>query len=467
MISPTSANPSDIVLEPPPITTQPDKLIVVNSKAWKPYSYLTADGEPAGILVDFWREYGRLHNVDIEFYLTDWHESLQAVKVGKADVHAGLVYSEPRDQFLDFGSAIMALETEIYLSKHAVTVNVSQALLGENKAEVGVVRDSFEAYKMNKIYPNAKIKSFDNNELMFQAVTQKQIELFVADSLVANFYLSLTENRDYYFPVQHLYDQDIRIAVSDNSHHSIELISERFDQISDAERERIHYRWSQVETVYPKFFIPLSILLFLVAVFYHVRSLKRTVILKTQQLKLANEQLKELSLTDPLTQVHNRRFFMEQLAKNDYCQYSLTVMILDLDDFKSINDHYGHCFGDHVLRSVAQTLKSVLPEQATLARIGGEEFAVIISHLNENTSRQLAEKVCRTVNQVHIKQQEIELVVSCSLGCVFYSSLNCSAEINDADQLMYRAKSQGKNQVCFSHAMATKELQQGIPERAL
>ncbi|NMU25415.1 transporter substrate-binding domain-containing protein, partial [Vibrio parahaemolyticus] len=75
-------------------------LIVANSKAWKPFSYLSPDGEPKGILIDFWKEYAANNQIDVQFLLLDWDASLQAVKEGKADFHGGLVYSPERAKYM-------------------------------------------------------------------------------------------------------------------------------------------------------------------------------------------------------------------------------------------------------------------------------------------------------------------------------------------------------------------------------
>jgi hypothetical protein len=75
--------------------SEPNALVVTNSKAWKPFSYLTEDGEPAGILIDYWKAYAEKNHVRIEFLLLDWDESLRAMEEGKAHVHAGLIYSKP------------------------------------------------------------------------------------------------------------------------------------------------------------------------------------------------------------------------------------------------------------------------------------------------------------------------------------------------------------------------------------
>ncbi|MCV5276009.1 transporter substrate-binding domain-containing protein, partial [Escherichia coli] len=86
------------------------------------------DGEPKGILIDFWREYAERNHVRVEFLLLDWEESLRAVKEGRADVHAGLIYSEARDKYLDFGAVIMPIQTKLYVNKDMLAVDIKGVL---------------------------------------------------------------------------------------------------------------------------------------------------------------------------------------------------------------------------------------------------------------------------------------------------------------------------------------------------
>ncbi|HHB1265325.1 TPA: transporter substrate-binding domain-containing protein, partial [Vibrio cholerae] len=90
-------------------------LTIANSKAWKPYSYLDEQGQPSGILIDFWLAFGEANHVDIEFQLMDWNDSLEAVKLGKSDVQAGLIRSASRLAYLDFAEPLLTIDTQLYV----------------------------------------------------------------------------------------------------------------------------------------------------------------------------------------------------------------------------------------------------------------------------------------------------------------------------------------------------------------
>lgn len=92
-------------------------LTIANSKAWKPYSYLDEQGQPSGILIDFWLAFGEANHVDIQFQLMDWNDSLEAVKLGKSDVQAGLIRSPSRLAYLDFAEPLLTIDTQLYVHR--------------------------------------------------------------------------------------------------------------------------------------------------------------------------------------------------------------------------------------------------------------------------------------------------------------------------------------------------------------
>ena len=429
--------------------TEPSALVVANSKAWKPFSYLTEDGEPAGILIDYWKAYSEKNHVRVEFLLLDWDESLRAVEEGKAHIHAGLIYSKPRDEYLEFGAVIMPIDTQLYLATELVGLNVQEALRGNSDTKIGVVKGGYEEYFITNKYPDIEVNTYENNELLLKAAARQEIKMFIADEQVVNFH-SATSNVIFSFvPVMHLYSRDLRIAASERSPISIGALSRQFENIPHSEKDRIINRWTNIQRVYPMYLLPLAIVLFSAAAMFHIFSLRKTVRQKTKELTLANKKLLELTLTDPLTKLQNRRHFIDQLSRYSAGGCNLTLMIFDIDDFKSVNDRFGHICGDEVILSVANTAKKKMPAEVSLARIGGEEFAIISSHLTEARARQLAEELCIAIAANAVMIDDHVVKVSVSLGCAFYPEFDSPLSLADADALMYQAKSAGKNCAVF------------------
>ena len=180
-------------------------------------------------------------------------------------------------------------------------------------------------------------------------------------------------------------------------------------------------------------------------------------ILATQEaLRAVNQQLEALSMHDALTGLANRRHFDQ--AKVDEFQRALrnrqplSVLVCDIDRFKEYNDLYGHSQGDKCLRSVAWAMdSSVVRSGDTLARIGGEEFAVLLPGTGEAAARQVAERIREAVFSLNLEHEGADAKrVTVSIGVAqmrFGKTPNFDALFDAADQALYRAKQGGRNRV--------------------
>lgn len=419
-------------------------LKVANSKAWKPFSYLDEHNEPAGILIDFWNEYAKRNQVEVEFVLLDWNESIVAVREGKADVHAGLMWSKPREEFLDYGEPLFTIETQLYYSQEALTMDIQSILDGDVKDTVGVVEGGYEEHYAREELPNVALKLYSNNQKMIEGAFSGEVNAFIADLHVANFYLYSSASPTKFVPVKFLYSGDIFPAVVQGNSDIVEAVNTGFSRLSKDERTNILNRWIHVETVYPNFLTPLTIGVVSLAVLLYIVLLRRTVKARTIELEQANEQLTALSLTDELTQIHNRRYFMERLREIQPHNRPIAIMVFDIDDFKSINDTWGHAVGDEVIRLVADAAKESLGPDIVMARVGGEEFALLAFDLDYCEAHDQAESLCAAVNAIKLDSDSISKV-SVSLGCAYYQSPDSPLDLSVADRLMYQAKVWGKN----------------------
>jgi diguanylate cyclase (GGDEF)-like protein len=165
------------------------------------------------------------------------------------------------------------------------------------------------------------------------------------------------------------------------------------------------------------------------------------------------ELLKESSNLDPLTQIHNRRYFMNK-AETYYQralrgQESLSFLFVDIDLFKKVNDIYGHLFGDEVLKIVARVISESVRPVDLCCRFGGEEFLILLYKTNNEQAVLVGNRIRQTVeNLVFEENREFKCTVSVGV----YSGLPDSDKtiqhfIDNADQALYRAKESGRNRV--------------------
>jgi diguanylate cyclase (GGDEF)-like protein len=155
------------------------------------------------------------------------------------------------------------------------------------------------------------------------------------------------------------------------------------------------------------------------------------------------------SRTDFLTRSHNRRRIFE-LGKTQLKQvknHPFSVAILDIDDFKNINDRYGHDLGDQVLVQLVTTIKGMLTDNQTLGRMGGEEFLLLFPNTTPEEARNLAESIRQSITKTAIIHQGSIVKYSVSIGVFGSDDDNMTFEklIKQADLALYEAKNTGKN----------------------
>jgi diguanylate cyclase (GGDEF)-like protein len=168
------------------------------------------------------------------------------------------------------------------------------------------------------------------------------------------------------------------------------------------------------------------------------------------ELLRANEVLEQLSITDGLTHLHNHRHFHDQFAREvkraDRSGQPLCLMLIDIDDFKVLNDNYGHAAGDLVLADVAQLMNSQVRESDYLARYGGEEFAMLLPQTRLEGAVALAEKIRAALAQhsFTVPESGEPVRVTVSIGVAEHTTTP-DETFDAADRALYEAKAAGKD----------------------
>lgn len=185
----------------------------------------------------------------------------------------------------------------------------------------------------------------------------------------------------------------------------------------------------------------------------------RQLIETNSQLKQLNEEFKILSITDPLTGLFNRRHFNDlmstEISMSRRHGDANSIMLIDIDHFKAINDTFGHFVGDTVLKNLTNTLKDKLRHTDAICRIGGEEFAVLCKRADAQDAMEIAEKLRAEVENTSLaKGIDDDLIVTISIGVVSIPNTRGSdtAEtlFKEADNALYYSKNHGRN--CVTHA---------------
>ena len=180
-------------------------------------------------------------------------------------------------------------------------------------------------------------------------------------------------------------------------------------------------------------------------------NLEERVQIRTQELQAANQELTRLATTDTLTGALNRRAFMDalhsEIGRSSRYSHPLSMLIIDVDFFKSVNDTHGHLVGDKVLKTITQTAQDTLRECDHFSRFGGEEFAVLLPESNLEAASQAAERIRHAIRgkNIPINGQNINVSISVGIAELEETGGNGDKLISLADKRLYQAKKSGRD----------------------
>lgn len=190
-----------------------------------------------------------------------------------------------------------------------------------------------------------------------------------------------------------------------------------------------------------------------------IQNITSTVTKFADEIKITNDKLYIDSITDALTELYNKRYFTESLshkllsvAKN---YESIAILLLDIDLFKSYNDHYGHFEGDLCLKRVAKAIsRSILRKTDLAFRVGGEEFAILLTQISEDDLKVVANRIHVEIEKENIKHKMsiIKPFITLSIGAIHINSVtNLDPEyiFKLADEALYEAKNTGRNKTVY------------------
>ena len=178
----------------------------------------------------------------------------------------------------------------------------------------------------------------------------------------------------------------------------------------------------------------------------------QTLALEHRELHAAHEEIRRLSITDQLTKVYNRQYFSERLPaeieRATRYNHPLSIIVTDIDHFKSVNDNFGHQAGDALLRLIADSLSSSLRSDIDwIARYGGEEFLIVLPETGSNEAMKVAERLRAAVESARVDWDGTQLACTASFGVAALTADRATVErlFQAADRCLYRAKHRGRN----------------------
>lgn len=193
-----------------------------------------------------------------------------------------------------------------------------------------------------------------------------------------------------------------------------------------------------------------------------ISNLRRALMGRNRDIQSAYARIEELAVTDDLTGLFNRRYLLDNLqqkrAMANRGQYRFVLCYIDLDHFKKVNDAYGHVLGDKVLKAFAEVARDSLREVDIAARMGGEEFVLVLADTSLISAQKVCSRIARRLSQVSFTQApELHLTMSVGITC-FQPAEGIDQTLERADKLLYEAKTGGRNRIVMEEGVGDEHL---------
>ena len=262
------------------------KLVFTHSAYLPPFSYLE-NGEPKGLLVDWWKLWAEKTGVDVSFKLVPFYESVLLVEKGEADVHMGLIHTQERDELLIFTKPILDIKEDIFVSETLPQTTTHYLL--KNNIPVGVVRGDYVLTFLREHYPDMAFRVFENSQELYESVFKNSTRAFAKDKN-SFLYASFKYNQEgTMVPIENLFSKPFSAAVSENRPDLAHILNNGMDIMTRAEKEELFNKWIQYdsdkETWIWKNIIYLLVGMGMIALLIHGMILRIQVRRKTGQLQ--------------------------------------------------------------------------------------------------------------------------------------------------------------------------------------
>ncbi len=409
---------------------------------WPPFEQIDAQGQHVGIAADLLKLVAQRSGLALQLLPTkDWDDSLAASQAGRCEVMSFLNQSPKRDGWLLFTSPVLVDENVLITREEHGFVSDLSSLSDETMV---LPKGTSVEERLRRDYPNLNIVLVDSEAQAFKLVSERQADLTMRSLIVA----ADTIRNQGWFNLKIAgqvpnYGNQLRIGVVKSQASLLGLLNAGVASITPVERQKIIDQHIAIKVVSP---INYRLLGWLAAVWltamltsaYWIRRLRRL-----------NAELQKLSLTDALTGLRNRTGFdalyQHELARSRRQKQALSVVLVDIDFFKRINDELGHPEGDRVLQEVAALLRETARGIDHILRWGGEEFLLLCPATSPEQAQRLAE---RLVQAARTRDFRIGRPLTLSAGVATLELHDQPGDMfEQVDGALYQAKAQGRDRV--------------------
>ncbi|WP_412499316.1 diguanylate cyclase [Shewanella indica] len=428
---------------------------------WMPYEGID-QGKHVGIssgFLEFIEE-----QTDWQFQLVptaSWQQTLTYLKQQQCVFTPMLNYTSRRAEYLSF--------TDIYSRSPNVLVSRREQPFLQSMEQVGnrslVIPRGYRLLDyVRQNYPKIHIMLAETEQQGLEMVSSGEADLFIGSMYSINARIQQSGLFNLKIAAWAGPEDQFRMAVTENSKWMLPDLNRLLAQISDDHRARLYRQWSNMAVLEQtdrgltwQLMVVITLVFgALLARYRWISKYNRELTAKNQQLEKLRNQLLEtnkelefISTHDPLTKLYNRHYFHRHFApehRSDAAQGHTSLIVIDIDFFKDINDRHGHSVGDSILSDLASLLMEGAREIALVARWGGEEFMIICPDTDCIQARHLCERLASAMT---VYPFSAGVSLSCSFGLTeLKPGESIWSAFDRADLALYRAKSEGRNRIC-------------------
>ncbi|WP_345975229.1 diguanylate cyclase [Sulfurimonas sp. HSL3-7] len=417
---------------------------------WMPFEEIKK-GKYIGMSADYMRIIESKIKTPIRLVPTkSWNESIAYVKARKCDILSLVMETPERKKYLNFTPPYLIVPLVIATTTDKFFITDLEEVSGE---KVGVVKGYALAQVLKTKYPSIQLVEVENIEDGLKAVAHGELFGFI-DNLTT---IGYQMQKEYIgtLKIAGRIDQnwELGIGVRNDDPMLLEILNKAIGSIDDKTKQTVLNQWMSIRydrgfdyTLLWKILGIVGVILLLIA--YRYRIIKE----HNNKLLALNRELETLSITDTLTKLYNRRYLdtrmQEAIDLFRRYQTPFSLVLMDIDNFKDINDTHGHAKGDVVLQKIAEILSLHSRSNDIVGRWGGEEFLIICPLSTIENARHLAEKMCEAIEN---EKFDPGISVTASFGVTAFTENDTGDSIiAKVDQALYRAKAEGKNRVSVS-----------------
>ncbi len=422
----------------------------------EPKIFEDAQGRPSGFFADLLDAIAREENWKLEYHACAWEVCLQKLEAGDIDIMPDVAYSAERALRFGLGREVVLSSWSVVYVRQGEAIPSLSELQGRRLA---VVRDSIQYQvimrRLNALGVAVHVVEKETFAQVFRALQQGQ-----ADAGLVNTYFGRRHAARFGLKKTAILVKPsllVFAAAPNPRGESLLQVLDHHIKEYKTDKSSVYYRalqrWSAPEKEKDQNAQWLVGLLMVVVVgsIVFIALLRKRVRQKARELCETSEHVEHLTNHDLLTGLANRKLFFERLdqiilAQTDSESAQIAILYVDLDQFKYVNDSFGHDIGDRVLQEVAGRLRLTVPESLVLARLGGDEFAVVIKTMAEpETTMHCVQKLGRAFEKsIVIDAQRFAFTISVGISLFPQDGADSHTLLRNADTALSKAKDQGR-----------------------